>query len=227
MTTRKLPPVWVMGMTNATYGMYGGFAVVTVAEMLAAQGLSGGRIAAIVSTILSPGVWIFLFAPMLDVRFRRRTYALVFASITALCVAAVVLNRTSVAVVEVCAIAGMIAVSQVQNAVGGWTGALIGKNADSRLGAWFAVGNTGAGGLMMLVGGETRHAYDAVACVREHGLHHDAAPVCCTSSFPRRCPMHGWARATASSSATSQSLRNGARCRSACCCSCCRPPRLR
>lgn len=154
MSTRKLPPVWVMGMTNAAYGMYGGFAVITVAEMLAAQGLPGDRIARAVSTILSPSIWIFLFAPVLDVKFRRRTYALILSVMTAVCVAGCVLNRTNVTALQAFGFAGMATVSQLQNAVGGWTGALIGKDADSRLGAWFAVANTGAGGVMMLVGGE-------------------------------------------------------------------------
>ena len=154
MSTRKLPPIWVMGLTNAAYGMYGGFAVVTVAEMLAAQGLPGDRIARVVSTILSPSVWIFLFAPVLDVKFRRRTYALFSAIAAAVCVAGCVLNRAHLGPLQVFGVCGMIAVSQLQNAVGGWTGALIGKEADSSLGAWFAVANTGAGGMMMVVGGE-------------------------------------------------------------------------
>ena len=33
----KVPPIWLLGFTNATFGMFGGFAVVTVAEMLAAH----------------------------------------------------------------------------------------------------------------------------------------------------------------------------------------------
>jgi hypothetical protein len=37
----------------------GGFAVVAVPEMLAAQGVSGGHIAA----IISPSFWAFVFAP--------------------------------------------------------------------------------------------------------------------------------------------------------------------
>src|SRR6185312_3971987 len=44
---RRLPPVWLMGLTNCVFGLMGGFAVVTVPQMLAAQGMSGGHIAAI------------------------------------------------------------------------------------------------------------------------------------------------------------------------------------
>ena len=69
--TRPLPPVWLMGLTNATFGFTGGFSVITLPEMLAAQGVPGGRIAA----VLSPGFFIFLFSPLLNVRFSRRTWS--------------------------------------------------------------------------------------------------------------------------------------------------------
>ena len=58
--SRRLPPIWLMGLTNSLFGLLGGFAVVTVPEMLAAQGVSGGHIAVIVAAILSPGFWAFL-----------------------------------------------------------------------------------------------------------------------------------------------------------------------
>lgn len=151
---RTLPPVWIMGLTNATFGMMGGFAVITVPEMLAAQGVPGGQIAAIVATILSPGFWSFVLAPMLDVRFARRTYAFVFSLLTAGAAAFTVLHRTNVHAVVIAMFLGYIAASQVQGAVGGWTGSLIDRKDDSKLGAWFAVANTGVGGLMMISGGE-------------------------------------------------------------------------
>ncbi len=151
---RKLPPIWLMGFTNATFGLYGGFAVVTLPGMLAAQGLLGGRIAAITATVLSPAFWAFLVAPILDVRFSRRSYALGFSSLAALAVALTVAFRTHVVLIEAITLAGYFAASLVQGAVGGWMGSLIGKEQDSRLGAWFAVANIGSGGVMMLVAGE-------------------------------------------------------------------------
>ena len=150
---RKLPPIWLMGLTNATFGVVGGFSVVTLPEMLAAQGVPGGHIAAITATVLSPGFWIFLIAPMLDVRFSRRTYALFFASLTAAALAFTVMHRTQPSLIEAVMVPGYVAACLVQGAVGGWMGSLIRKEDDSRLGAWFAVANTGSGGIMMLVAG--------------------------------------------------------------------------
>ena len=151
---RTLPPVWLMGLTNATFGFYGGFAVVTLPEMLARQGIPGGRIAAIVAAVLSPGFWVFLLSPALDVRFSRRTYALVFSALGAAAMGFTVAHRTDVAVIEGAMVFGYACACMVQNAVGGWMGSLVAKADDSRLGAWFAVSNTGAGGLMILFAGE-------------------------------------------------------------------------
>jgi hypothetical protein len=60
---RRLPAVWLIGLTNAPFGLMGGFAVVAVPEMLAAQGVSGGHIAAITAAIISPSFWAFVFVP--------------------------------------------------------------------------------------------------------------------------------------------------------------------
>ena len=162
MSERKLPPVWIMGMTNATFGIFGGFSVITLPEMLAAQGVPGGRIAAIVAAILSPGFWVFLLSPMLDVRFSRRSYALFFSVLAASALGFTVAHRTQVTLIEWVMLAGYVAVSLVQGAAGGWMGSLIDKQQDSGLGAWFAVSNIGSGGIMALLAGECIHRLSAV-----------------------------------------------------------------
>jgi PAT family beta-lactamase induction signal transducer AmpG len=114
-----------MGSTNATFGLFAGFAVVTLPEMLAAQGVAGGRIAAIVALVLSPAFWSFLLSPILDVRFSRRTYALAFSMVAAVSIALAVTFRTHIAAVEAIVIVGFTAASLVQGAVGGWMGSLM------------------------------------------------------------------------------------------------------
>jgi PAT family beta-lactamase induction signal transducer AmpG len=137
-------------MTNATFGLTSGFVVVTLPQMLAAQGVPGGHIAAITSIIVSPSFWVFLIAPMLDVRFGRRSYAITFGLIAAAATAFVVMHHHNLALVEVVMTTGYLATSLYQGAVGGWTGSLISRKDDSTLGIWFTVSNTGAGGLTML-----------------------------------------------------------------------------
>ena len=151
--SRRLPPIWLMGLTNSVFGLMRGFAVVTLPEMLAAQGVRGGHIAVIVSMILSPAFWAFVLSPMLDVRFSRRTYAIVFGALAAAAVGFTVFDHRNTATVEVVMIAGYVAASFYQGAVGGWTGSLISHEQDSSLGMWFAVANTGSAGLMILFAG--------------------------------------------------------------------------
>ena len=150
---KRLPPVWLMGLTNSLFGLMGGFSVVTVPEMLAAQGVPGGHIAVIVAAILSPAFWAFVLAPMLDVRFSRRTYALVFGSLSAAASGFTVFDHNRPGLVEIVMMAGMVAATFYQGAVGGWMGSLIRKEQDSHLGMWFAIANTGASGLMILLAG--------------------------------------------------------------------------
>lgn len=167
---RRLPPIWLMGLTNSVFGLMGGFAVVTVPEMLAAQGVPGGHIAVITAVVLSPGFWAFLLAPMLDVRFSRRTYAILFGALAAAAVGFTVFDHRNPALVETVMIAGYVAAAFYQGAVGGWTGSLISHEQDSALGVWFAVANTGASGLMILfAGGITQHFPPAQAAVMVGG----------------------------------------------------------
>ena len=155
---RQLPPVWLMGLTNATFGMMGGFAVVTLPEMLAAQGVPGGRIAAVTAAVISPGFWVFAISPMLDVRLSRRSYALITALLTAAAVGFTVLHHRNLGQVEAVMMVGYIAASLYQGAVGGWMASLITREQDGHLGVWFAVANLGTGGLMMLAADELLHA---------------------------------------------------------------------
>ncbi len=148
---RPLPPVWVMGIPYLTFGLNGGFVVVTLPQMLAAQGISGGHIAMAVAAITSPGFWVFMLAPMLDVWLSRRTYALIFGPLAAVAGAFTILDHHSVAEVIAVMITGYLAVILYASALGGWTGSLIDKHQDSQLGAWSTVANIGGGGLMVTV----------------------------------------------------------------------------
>lgn len=158
---RPLPPIWMMGMTNASFGLTGGFCAVVIPDLLAAHGISAGKIATIAAFILSPGFWAFLIAPMLDVWLSRRTYALIFGSITAMAIALTVANAGNPHIVEAVMLPGFLAANLYQGAVGGWMGSLVNKHQDSELGIWFSVSNLGAGGLMMVAAGELLHHFRA------------------------------------------------------------------
>jgi PAT family beta-lactamase induction signal transducer AmpG len=130
-----------------------GFAIVTLPQMLAAQGVRGGRIAVAVAIFLSPISWNFILAPLLDVRFRRRTYALAFGVLAVAVTAFIVIRHQPLAEVEVVMAVGVLSICMFQSAIGGWVGSLIGKGQDSRLGAWSTIANIGGNGIGVLVSG--------------------------------------------------------------------------
>lgn len=143
-----------------------GFSVVTLPQMLAAQGVPGGHIAEAVAIITSPAFWGFLLSPFLDVRFRRRTYALVFGLLAACAAGFTVLYHSNLAMVEAVMLPGVVCLGLYNFAIGGWTGALIRKDQDSKLGAWNTVFNFGGGGVGILLDGYlTQHLAPAHAAI--------------------------------------------------------------
>jgi PAT family beta-lactamase induction signal transducer AmpG len=160
----RVPPAWVLSLPIATFGMTTGFGIVILPQMLAALGVPGGRIAASVAVVTSPTVWAFLLAPLLDVRFRRRSYALAFGLLAVLAPAATVLEHASAPAMVALMTVGFAAVVLYGSAVGGWTGALIGPEQTSGLGAWNAVVVIGSDGLGVLLSGYfTQHLSSARA----------------------------------------------------------------
>jgi PAT family beta-lactamase induction signal transducer AmpG len=156
-----------MGLAYAPFGLMGGFTVVTLPQMLAAQGVPGGSIAEIVAVCITPTFWAFLVSPLLDVRFRRRNWALGFALLMASASAFTVLHHRNIFLVEAVMTAGYAAAALYAGAVGGWTGALIGEDQDSTLGVWFSVANAGAGSIMIFLVGRVidRWSLPAIAAL--------------------------------------------------------------
>ncbi len=150
---RRVPPPWVLSIPIATFGMTAGFIIVTLPQMLAALRVPGGHIATAVAIITSPGFWVFVLAPFLDIRFRRRTYALVFGLLAVCATALTVLHHTSQTEIELVMTIGYLSLALFGAAVGGWTGALIDKDQNSKLGAWNTVFNICSGGLGVLLSG--------------------------------------------------------------------------
>jgi len=134
-----------------TWGMVGGFVVVTLPQMLVARGVPGDRAAIAVAIILSPVFWSFVLAPFLDVRFRRRTYALVFGVMAVIAATVTVIYHPVLAEVETVMLLGFLSCCMFQSAMGGWAGSLIGKGHDSLLGAWSGIYSVGGSGVGILI----------------------------------------------------------------------------
>jgi PAT family beta-lactamase induction signal transducer AmpG len=147
-----------MGLSNATIGLVGGFIVLPLPQMLAAQGVPELKIAAVSAACLSPGFWVFLLGPLLDIRFTRRWYATLFAALAGFCLTFAVLLRGHLLVLEISVMIAYAASVLSSNALGGWLAGVIPEVAEAdrdnpnhegaKLSAWTQVGLFLGNGLM-------------------------------------------------------------------------------
>jgi PAT family beta-lactamase induction signal transducer AmpG len=153
-----------MGLSNATIGLVGGFIVLPLPQMLAAQGVPQAQISTVTSACFSPGFWVLLICPLLDVRFTRRWYATFFAVLAGVCLTFAVCMRGHLLVLEVAVMIAYASSVMSSNALGGWLAGVVPEGAkedgDSRnregasLSAWTQVGLFLGNGMMAAMAAE-------------------------------------------------------------------------
>jgi MFS transporter, PAT family, beta-lactamase induction signal transducer AmpG len=151
---RRFAPVWLMGLTNATFGLYGGIVAIAVPELLSNQHVPESTIAGMTAVMISPGFWTFLVSPVLDVRFSRRWYCVVTAAAAAIFLVVGMMNLDHLAVLEGSLVLGFFAANLNQSALGGWLSTITSTEEESQLSVWVTIGNIGGGGAMAVLCGE-------------------------------------------------------------------------
>ncbi len=147
-----------MGLSNASFGLYGGLAFFAIPQLLATHHVSEARIAGITAMALSPNFWAVVFGPMLDVRFSRRWYATAFAALASILAFTAVINLSHLVVLEVALVAGSAAAILSTTALGGWLSTVCPKSDENKLSAWYNLAYICSSGFTMVVGGElVRH----------------------------------------------------------------------
>ena len=146
--TRPVAPAWIIGLTQASFGFYGGLVAIAIPELLAARHVPAERIAALTAMLLLPGALCFLLAPILDVRFSRRTWAYGCAVLGAAALVFAFLHLDSLVLLESSVLLGYTAINLYQAAIGGWFASVVPSSSQSTLSSWINVANIGAGGLM-------------------------------------------------------------------------------
>lgn len=147
-------PLWLMGMTNAPFGMYGGILVISIPRMLNEHHVPEAIIAAFTAVTVSPGMWSIVASPMLDVRFSRRWYSTVTVTVAAVLLTAALLNLDHVGLAELLLVTGFFAANLFQSALGGWLSSVIAPEERGKLSAWLTIANISGGGAMAVVAGE-------------------------------------------------------------------------
>ncbi len=142
---RQLPP-WAMGLAIAPLGFYFGFISTAMPILLSAKGVSVDEISKVSFIGFSPSFWAVLLCPILDVRFSKRAYALVFAAIAAVCLGACTLLTGNVAIFTIVLTTGCAAAVMFGNAHGGWMPDVIRDKHYSQVGGTSNIANLGAAG---------------------------------------------------------------------------------
>jgi PAT family beta-lactamase induction signal transducer AmpG len=150
----RFAPVWLMGLANATFGMYAGFVGISLPQLLSKQHLPESQITSITAWVFSPWCWIFLLSPMLDVRFSRRYYATVSAAVAGISLAIGLLNLDRLVILQAALMTGSAAAFLSSSALGGWLSSVLPKEDETRLSSWFNVANISGSGVMVVIAGE-------------------------------------------------------------------------
>ena len=150
MPSRHRVPVWLMGLTNLSYGLYGGVVAFAVPQLLGDRHVPESAIAGLTAVAFSPGFWAFLVSPILDVRFSRRWYATVLAVIASLTLVVAFLNLDHLVLLEVVLTAGFSAAYLYQSAIGGWLSAITSPEEEKTVSVWMTIGNVGGFGIMAM-----------------------------------------------------------------------------
>jgi PAT family beta-lactamase induction signal transducer AmpG len=145
--SRALPPVWLMGLGYLPLGVVGTVSLLTVPQLLAHNHVPEPQIAGITALAIATSYLAIPLGPLLDWRFDRRTYAILFTVLAAACDFAALLLSDNLTALTVLLFLAMMSVALVVGAVGGWFGNLVPTEAKGRLGAWFTVFNIAGGGL--------------------------------------------------------------------------------
>ena len=157
MSLRRRLPLWLLGLANLPVGLTFGWGLMVVPEVLAARHVPETMIADITTIGLVGNLAFFLVAPVLDVHFSRRTYAIGMTAAATVLTFIAVLGIGDVRRLGACLFLGMLAANLNTSALGGWFGSVLPKEEDARLGAWFAVASFGGFGLASMVGIELIH----------------------------------------------------------------------
>ncbi|HVN94383.1 MAG TPA: hypothetical protein VMT38_11830 [Terracidiphilus sp.] len=150
MPKRHRVPVWLMGLTNLSYGLYGGVIAFAIPQLLGNRQVPESTIAGLTAVAISPGFWAFLFSPVLDVRFSRRFYAVALALFAALTLVVAFLSFGHLILLEVVLTTGFFAAYLYQSALGGWLSSITSADEDNVVSVWMTIGNTGGFSLMAI-----------------------------------------------------------------------------
>lgn len=82
---RRAPAPWLFAVGAMPYGVFNGVIALALPYLLRRHGVSVAQIASTLAAAQLPAMWYFLWAPLIDMRFRRRTWVMMLSVASAVC----------------------------------------------------------------------------------------------------------------------------------------------
>lgn len=153
-TARASAPLWLFALAAAPYGAFNGLVAVALPYVLRRHAIPVEHIATIGSIVQAPTIWYFLWAPVVDVRLRRRTWVILLSLGSALSCALALGGGGAPSVRRLTAllVTASIFSQPISSAVGGLVATVVPNSVRGRTGGWSQAGIVAAG---ILAGGVT------------------------------------------------------------------------
>ena len=146
---RGWPAPWVFSLLILPLGISVGFKFTPLPFLLAQAGVPVYRIATIATIVHLPAVLVFLWAPLVDVKLRRRTWLVIGALGTSLglCAAFPLIGASRLKLMTALILAAGVADSLVMASCGGLMVRTLSAPAQAKASAWVMAGQLGGGAL--------------------------------------------------------------------------------
>jgi len=151
---RASAPPWLFALAAAPYGSFNGLIAVALPYVLRRYGISVEHIAKVGAIVQAPTIWYFLWAPVVDVRFRRRTWVILLSLGGALSCAFAMGGNASPSVrrLTLLLVLASIFSQPISSAIGGLIATVVPNSMRGRTGGWSQAGIVAAG---VIAGGVT------------------------------------------------------------------------
>lgn len=152
MTTTSDPPIynppWLFGILTVPYGAFNAVITVLMPFLLRKHGVPVDKIAEVVAISAIPNFWYFLWSPVVDLGFLRRTWILIAAGVSALC-ALVAIAWTAASLPQLTALlfAGNVVSMMLSSSCGAVLSTTINPLTRGQASGWYNAGNLGGGAL--------------------------------------------------------------------------------
>ena len=146
---RRGPSPWVFGVLMLPLGMYTGFVWTPLPFLLGQAGVTVERIAQIESLLYLPPLLMYLWTPVVDIKLRRRTWLVLAAVATGVCLvpACLILDRSHLGLLTALLLLGGCIVALTVASCGGLMVSLLPSEAQARASAWNQAGQLGGGAI--------------------------------------------------------------------------------